>query len=101
LFKNVSNRFRNGDIRPEETAGIEGTQVRRGSAGVVQKSKEREGWSCLRILFQMGADPVDGESYLSPENRHTHTLLIPKMRIRVFVHGITLPICRIESDIKH
>jgi hypothetical protein len=30
LFKNVSNHFGNGDNRPENTAGIEVTQVRRG-----------------------------------------------------------------------
>ncbi len=41
-LKNCSNGFRNGDFRPEKTAGMEVTQVRRGSAGVVQKSKERE-----------------------------------------------------------
>ncbi len=29
IIKNCFIRFRNGDIRPEKTAGMEGTQVRR------------------------------------------------------------------------
>jgi hypothetical protein len=30
IIKNCSNRFQNGDIRPEKTAGMEVIQVRRG-----------------------------------------------------------------------
>jgi hypothetical protein len=47
-LKNCSNGFRNGDFRPEKTAGMEVTQVRRGRAGRACGSSSR--WVRIQLM---------------------------------------------------